>query len=54
LYVNILRPEQDTAWPAAEHVAYILLDPEFFFRNKEKLVNIWEENKYQQNHVQFF
>jgi hypothetical protein len=30
LYVNILRPEQDTTWPAAEHIAYILLDPDFF------------------------
>jgi hypothetical protein len=35
LYANILRPEQDTAWPAAEHVAYILTDPAIFFRNKE-------------------
>jgi len=38
-YANILRPEQDIAWPADGHVACILLDPAFFWW-KEKLINL--------------
>lgn len=37
-YANILRPEQDIAWPADEHVAYILQDPVFFCG--KKLINL--------------
>jgi hypothetical protein len=35
LYASILRPEQDTAWPAAEHAAYILPDPAIFSEIKK-------------------